>query len=90
MVRGDGIVARPGTVMSCKIRTEMMVREGLPLAAIRGQKFGEGEWLSGVVVSFLRVAEGREGDWLPCVVENCQQVVEMGRRGGAVEGRELR
>ena len=65
-----------------------MAREGLPLVTIRGQKFEEGEWLSGVSVSFLRVAEGREGDWLPYVVGNCPLVVEMRRSGGAVEGRE--
>ncbi len=74
--------------MSCRVVTEMIVGEGLPLIAISGRKFGEGEWLSGAVVSFIRVAEGREGDWPPCVVGNCHLVVEMGGGGGAVEGRE--
>ena len=74
-----------GTVLRCKIGAAMMVREGLPLAATRGQQFWEWEWLSGAVVGLLRVAGGREGDWLPCVLENSQQVVERGGGGGAVE-----
>ena len=41
VVRGGGIVARPGTVLSCEIGAAMMAREGLRLAAIRGQEFGE-------------------------------------------------
>ncbi len=41
VVRGGEIVARYGTVLSCKVGAAMVVREGLPLVAIRGQKFGE-------------------------------------------------
>ncbi len=33
-VMGGGIFARPVTVLSCRIETEMMVGEGLPLVPI--------------------------------------------------------
>ena len=39
VVIGIEIVARPSTILSCKIGA-VVLREGLPLAAIERQKFG--------------------------------------------------
>ena len=45
VVRGGEIVARPSTILSCKIGAGVS-REGLPLAVIERQPFGGWEWLS--------------------------------------------